>query len=376
MRISRGLTISFVAVAVLCGPVSAEPDRAEITYWESVRDSKTPAELEAYLKAYPDGAFAPLARIRLKALEGGEADAAAGTGGAESPGTETAKSDTEELSGAESLTLTAKLAKKNINGEQRTVLGIQVSDLSEYQRTCFRVPEATGVLAQEVLPDTPASAAGILNGDIIQDFDGKPVKTARALVDLVTAQPAGVSTQVKVLRPLALKNEAKAIADSAAASDAGADAMVCYAFVQMNGLGVQKNQAEANRWYRKAAEAGSSDAMFNLANNLTNGLGVAKDIAEANRWYRKGAEAGNAKRDVQPRREPASGQRYHQGCGRSQPLVSQGGGRRLYGRYAQPCKQSFEWHWRRERRPRRDAMVPQGRRARANGFSGQSRLAL
>ena len=150
------------------------------------------------------------------------------------------------------------------------------------------------MLAQEVLPDTPASAAGILNGDIIQDFDGKPVKTARALVDLVTAQPAGVSTQVKVLRPLALKNEAKAIADSAAASDAGADAMVCYAFVQMNGLGVQKNQAEANRWYRKAAEAGSSDAMFNLANNLTNGLGVAKDIAEANRWYRKGAEAGNA----------------------------------------------------------------------------------
>ena len=73
MRISRGLALSLVAIAVLCAPALAEPDRAEITYWESVRDSKTPAELEAYLKTYPDGAFAPLARIRLKALEGGAA---------------------------------------------------------------------------------------------------------------------------------------------------------------------------------------------------------------------------------------------------------------------------------------------------------------
>ena len=102
MRISRGLALSFVAVAALCGPVSAEPDHAEITYWESVRDSKTPAELEAYLKAYPDGAFTPLARIRLKALQGRRGNRTRlqtgdrATMGRAAPTTDTAKGRAEE----------------------------------------------------------------------------------------------------------------------------------------------------------------------------------------------------------------------------------------------------------------------------------------
>jgi hypothetical protein len=42
---------------------------AEMSFWESVRDSKEPSELQAYLDAYPDGIFAPLARTRLAALK-------------------------------------------------------------------------------------------------------------------------------------------------------------------------------------------------------------------------------------------------------------------------------------------------------------------
>jgi serine protease Do len=68
--------VALFVLALPAAPVLAEPERAEITYWESVRESKTPAELEAYLKAYPDGSFAPLARIRLKALQGTASDAA------------------------------------------------------------------------------------------------------------------------------------------------------------------------------------------------------------------------------------------------------------------------------------------------------------
>ncbi len=298
VRISRGLALSFVAIVLACAPAAAEPGGAEITYWESVRDSKTPAELEAYLEAYPNGAFAPLARIRLKALKSGEAesdapaDAAAQDRGSQSPGTDSAKDRSAEASGAEILTLIAKLAKRESNGEQRTTLGVQINDLSDYQRACFRVPEATGALALQVLADTPASAAGIQNGDIIQEFEGKAVKTARALVDLVLAQPAGLNAKVRVLRPRALTEDAKGLSERAATGDA--NDMLCFAFVQMNGLGTKKNPSEANRWYRKAADAGSADAMYNLASNLANGTGIAQDIAEANRWYRKAADAGNA----------------------------------------------------------------------------------
>ena len=45
-----------------------EPAEMELMFWESVKDSQVPEELEAYLERYPDGAFAVLARSRLKRL--------------------------------------------------------------------------------------------------------------------------------------------------------------------------------------------------------------------------------------------------------------------------------------------------------------------
>jgi len=42
---------------------------AEIEFWQSVKDSKTPAEIRAYLDKHPNGEFATLARLRLQAVE-------------------------------------------------------------------------------------------------------------------------------------------------------------------------------------------------------------------------------------------------------------------------------------------------------------------
>jgi hypothetical protein len=41
---------------------------AEITFWNSVKDSRNPAEIAAYLDKFPNGTFAPLAKIRLESL--------------------------------------------------------------------------------------------------------------------------------------------------------------------------------------------------------------------------------------------------------------------------------------------------------------------
>ncbi|MGB2823846.1 MAG: tetratricopeptide repeat protein [Phycisphaerae bacterium] len=61
-----------------------------------------------------------------------------------------------------------------------------------------------------------------------------------------------------------------------------------------NGRGVTKDYAEALKWYRKAAAAGSPSGMNDLGCMYSAGLGVTKDDAEAVRWYRKAAEAGDA----------------------------------------------------------------------------------
>ena len=66
-----------------------EPDLAtmELAFWESIKESTDPAEFAAYLVQYPDGSFAALADTRRKALK--EAKAA--------PAPENAAADTTEL---------------------------------------------------------------------------------------------------------------------------------------------------------------------------------------------------------------------------------------------------------------------------------------
>lgn len=57
--------------ALLSAAASADEasDRAEMAFWRSIEDSKNPAEYRAYLEAFPNGRFAPLARVRATSLE-------------------------------------------------------------------------------------------------------------------------------------------------------------------------------------------------------------------------------------------------------------------------------------------------------------------
>jgi serine/threonine-protein kinase len=57
--------------------------------------------------------------------------------------------------------------------------------------------------------------------------------------------------------------------------------------------GPTKNEKEAARWYRKAADAGSSAAMLYLGSMYTDGTGVTQSDDEAARWWGKAANAGN-----------------------------------------------------------------------------------
>jgi len=59
-------------MAALPAPTSAGPGMdAEALFWQSVMNSKDKAEFEAYLRQYPTGRFANLAKIRMEKLQGG-----------------------------------------------------------------------------------------------------------------------------------------------------------------------------------------------------------------------------------------------------------------------------------------------------------------
>jgi TPR repeat protein len=59
------------------------------------------------------------------------------------------------------------------------------------------------------------------------------------------------------------------------------------------GRGVEKNEAAALEWFRKAAGLGHTEAMYNLGLMYAKGLGTPADIEEAARWFRQAAEKGH-----------------------------------------------------------------------------------
>lgn len=61
-----------------------------------------------------------------------------------------------------------------------------------------------------------------------------------------------------------------------------------------NGIGLPKDEAEAVKWFRKAAEKGHAKAQYNLGICYFQGHGVEEDGPEAGEWFRKAAEQGLA----------------------------------------------------------------------------------
>ena len=58
------------------------------------------------------------------------------------------------------------------------------------------------------------------------------------------------------------------------------------------GQGVRQNNAEAVRWYRKAAEQGIGEAQYNLGLMYEEGQGVSKNRKVAKEWYKKACDNG------------------------------------------------------------------------------------
>jgi hypothetical protein len=57
-----------------------------------------------------------------------------------------------------------------------------------------------GVVVAEVLPNTPASKAGLERGDVIDDINGTAVQSGEQLRDVVQRLPGGSDTTVRVMR--------------------------------------------------------------------------------------------------------------------------------------------------------------------------------
>jgi len=79
-------------------------------------------------------------------------------------------------------------------------LGVLIQDVTRELAETFELRHPRGALVSQVLPGSPADAAGIKAGDIILRFDGKDVPTSSNLPPLVGAARVGATAPVEILR--------------------------------------------------------------------------------------------------------------------------------------------------------------------------------
>ncbi|RQW87894.1 MAG: DegQ family serine endoprotease [Geobacter sp.] len=79
-------------------------------------------------------------------------------------------------------------------------LGVSVQPVTPDLAKSFGMKNDKGALISEVMKDSPAEKAGFKVGDIILDFDGKPIADMHELPRLAAVTPVGKKAVVKVLR--------------------------------------------------------------------------------------------------------------------------------------------------------------------------------
>ena len=73
-----------------------------------------------------------------------------------------------------------------------------------------------------------------------------------------------------------------------------APAQAVLGYMYEKGYGVSSDPGEAVKWYRKAADQNHDDGLFNLGRAYENGIGVSRDLNQARTYYTKAAAAGSA----------------------------------------------------------------------------------
>ena len=79
-------------------------------------------------------------------------------------------------------------------------LGVSIQDVTPDLAKQFGLKDSRGALVSEVIPDSPAAAAGIQSGDVITAFNGKTVESTSILRNTVAQTPVGKTVKVELLR--------------------------------------------------------------------------------------------------------------------------------------------------------------------------------
>ena len=83
---------------------------------------------------------------------------------------------------------------------ERGWLGIGIQDVTPELASSLDLGDAAGALVANISPDSPAEHAGVARGDVIVEFEGKPITESHQLPALVAESRIGSKAHLTVLR--------------------------------------------------------------------------------------------------------------------------------------------------------------------------------
>ena len=290
------------------------PAEAEILFWQTIAESEDSADYEDYLRRFPDGTFARLARRRMEAL----ADVADVV-----PPPDVAQlgvAQLRQIAGQGDARAQTELGERYEYGRDgvQQDFGMAVSWFRRAADQGFAAGQAAlGVMygtGRGVAQDygeavswlRRAAEQGLASGQynlgnryengsgVAQDY-GEAVSWFRRAAEQGYARGQyNLGVMYHEGRGVDQNYEEAVRLFRRAAEQGLASGQNNLGVMYATGRGVRQDYGEAATWYRRAAEQGLANAQNNLGNRYATGSGVAQDYGEAVSWYRRAAEQGYA----------------------------------------------------------------------------------
>ncbi|MBV9548736.1 MAG: Do family serine endopeptidase [Alphaproteobacteria bacterium] len=89
---------------------------------------------------------------------------------------------------------------RQFGSARRGWIGVSIQPVTDELAQAFGLSSRQGALVSNVSKDGPGAKAGLMNGDLVVGFDGKPVPDDRTLPRIVAGTPIGKTVNIDVLR--------------------------------------------------------------------------------------------------------------------------------------------------------------------------------
>lgn len=161
---------------------ATDPKAIELTYWEAASHANNVASYEAYLKKYPRGEFASIARVNIRVLR------EASQHEQKPP---TLPSPMAEMPPSTAPTYPVVVVER---------LGMTIAGIDDASRSRFRLASNLhGVVVTGIAADGPAAGKGMQPGDVIVELANQPVYQPQDVANLVEAANAVGRTGMQML---------------------------------------------------------------------------------------------------------------------------------------------------------------------------------